>query len=460
MTTVERETAEVLARSLTNLLDAARHRITDTRSELALRVTDHVGCPLTDMPNVASTYGGWELVNLHRALCAYLSTHSPGSSWFGIAGSGRCHQDVIDMLTTAAAGSGTYALGAVDYASVATGPFTSTDAISFGLVRSFAPDGTPVVIAVRDGSHCSIRVLARDRRAATSTISAIDALIHEHNVFSGQVLSFDQHEYGGNELVTFLPRPVVAPEDVVLPDGVLAAIERHVVRTPEQSRRLSEQGQHLKRGLLLYGPPGTGKTHTVRYLLGRLEHATVILLSGRALGWLGTAVALARRLTPSVLVLEDVDLIAEDRSRSSDSQPLLFELLNRIDGVDADVDVTFLLTTNRVDTLERALVQRPGRIDLAVEIPKPDRRERERLLRLYARGVELDLPDADQVTGRLAGVTASFVRELVRRAVMSGLRRTGDGDRIRLDERALLSALDELDGEQQRLTRSLLGAEG
>jgi ATP-dependent 26S proteasome regulatory subunit len=204
--------------------------------------------------------------------------------------------------------------------------------------------------------------------------------------------------------------------------------------------------------------PGTGKTHTVRYLLSRLEQATVIVLSGRALGHLGSAVTLARRLTPSVVVLEDVDLVAEDRAVSYGSQPMLFDLLNRIDGVDADVDITFVLTTNRVETLERALVERPGRIDLAIEVPKPDQAARERLLRLYAREVELDLPDAGEVTARMAGVTASFVRELVRRAVFSQLPHTPDGARVRLGEASLLAALDELSGERQRLTRSLLGA--
>jgi len=35
------------------------------------------------------------------------------------------------------------------------------------------------------------------------------------------------------------------------------------------------------------------------------------------------------------------------------------------------VDVTFLLTTNRVDILERALAERPGRVDAAIEIAAP-----------------------------------------------------------------------------------------
>ena len=72
-----------------------------------------------------------------------------------------------------------------------------------------------------------------------------------------------------------------------------------------------------------------------------------------------------------MVVLEDVDLVATDRDYVPDGNPLLFSLLDAMDGVGADADVTFVLTTNRADILETALVDRPGRVDLAIEIPAP-----------------------------------------------------------------------------------------
>jgi ATP-dependent 26S proteasome regulatory subunit len=209
--------------------------------------------------------------------------------------------------------------------------------------------------------------------------------------------------------------------------------------------------------LLLHGPPGTGKTHTVRYLLGRLTEATVVVVSGRAMHLLAAAVTMARRLTPSVAVFEDVDLVAEDRAYSHGPQPLLFELLNRIDGVDADVDVTCVWTTNRVETLERALVDRPGRIDLAVEAARPDATGRESYCG-FTRELTLDLPDASRLVAATDEVTASFTRELVRRAVLRQLDATPPNRRVNLDEAALQTALDELSSKRQALTRSLLGA--
>ena len=125
-----------------------------------------------------------------------------------------------------------------------------------------------------------------------------------------------------------------------------------------------------------------------------------------------------------MLVIEDVALVAEDRS-DHEASPLLFELLNKIDGVDGDANVTFVLTTNRVDVVERAGgPARPGGPRRGG--PRPDAAARERLLRLHAR----DVPLGDAVAATVAateGVTASFVRELVRRAL---LRCLADGDTL------------------------------
>jgi SpoVK/Ycf46/Vps4 family AAA+-type ATPase len=271
------------------------------------------------------------------------------------------------------------------------------------------------------------------------------------------VLSFTASEHHGNELVTFLPRPAIAAQDVVLPDGMLANIERHIIGIAEWSRELLDAGQHLKRGLLLHGPPGTGKTHTIRYLTGSLTGSTVILLTGRSIRFIDQAAALARRLQPSMVVLEDVDLVATDRDFAPDGNPLLFSLLDAMDGVGADADVTFALTTNRADILEIALADRPGRVDLAIEIPRPDAVCRERLLQVYARDLAVDA-DLGQVVAGTEGVTASFIKELIRRTVLVSLR-AGDRPPV-LRGAHFAEVLAEMNSEHHALTRALLGGSG
>jgi ATP-dependent 26S proteasome regulatory subunit len=137
---------------------------------------------------------------------------------------------------------------------------------------------------------------------------------------------------------------------------------------------------------------------------------------------------------------------------------VLFSLLDAMDGAAADADLLFLLTTNRADLLEPALAARPGRVDVAVEIPLPDADARRRLLAVYTRGVPLALAEADvdDVVTRTDGVTASFVKELVRRAVLEALtsgRPVGEP----LTAEVMSRALDDLLDGGQAVTRALLG---
>jgi ATP-dependent 26S proteasome regulatory subunit len=126
-----------------------------------------------------------------------------------------------------------------------------------------------------------------------------------------------------------------------------------------------------------------------------------------------------------------------------------------MDGVGTDADVTFVLTTNRADVLEIALADRPGRIDLAVEIPRPDEHCRERLLRVYARDLTIDA-DLEPVVAGTEGVTASFIKEMIRRTVLVSLR-AGDRPPVLRDSH-FIEVLTEMNGERHALTRSLLGA--
>jgi ATP-dependent 26S proteasome regulatory subunit len=253
--------------------------------------------------------------------------------------------------------------------------------------------------------------------------------------------------------ISFHARPRLTADEIVLPPGVLSRIERHVVGVARHRDRLRESGQHLKRGLLLYGPPGSGKTHTVRYLLSQSTDVTTVLLSGVSLKFVGEAAELAVALQPALVVLEDVDLVAEHRDLRHEAQPLLFTVLEAMDGLAGDADVAFLLTTNRPDLLEPALAQRPGRVDLAVEIPLPDRAARVALLRLYARNLPLSAEVLNVVADRTEGTTASFAKEHIRRATLLA----AEDDRPLADS-DLIDALDELQHDQESLTRSLLGS--
>ena len=137
------------------------------------------------------------------------------------------------------------------------------------------------------------------------------------------------------------------------------------------------------------------------------------------------------------------------------SSPMLYELMNQMDGLGEDADIPFVLTTNRPDALEPALAARPGRVDLAVALPLPDDEGRRRLIELYGRGLDLELADVELVVRRTSGVTASFVKELLRRAALLA----AEAGRATVRDEEVQAVLDDLLAETSTLTRVLLGGE-
>jgi hypothetical protein len=340
--------------------------------------------------------------------------------------------------------------------------------VQCGIYLTVDGEGTSALLVRGPEEHgtdnVTVEVACAPAHRGPAVVADIRRLCLQHNVFRGHVIAFGGEVFGRRRgtLLSFADRPDIARDEVILPPQVLDGIERQVLGVARHAPRLLASGQHLRRGVLLYGVPGTGKTHTVRYLLGRLQGITVVVLSGAALGMIAEACSVARALQPSVVVVEDVDLIAEEREMNPGRNPLLFALLNEMDGLGSDIDVTFLLTTNRADLLERALAARPGRVDHAAELPVPDADARGRLLRLYRGRLELELSDPDAVIARTEGVTASFIKELLRRAAVvsaeEDARQAGtDSAPIRVTDAHLTAALDQLLDTRSALTRVLLG---
>jgi hypothetical protein len=342
------------------------------------------------------------------------------------------------------------------------GPDSTLGCLRLALLLVTDARGRYVLMIQAPGEHhpgLEVEVAGLPVRQAQEVLGELDQLRSRLNVYRGHLLDVTVNPFGEVTLA-FLPPPRLSRDDVVLPDAVLGRVERHALGVAAHRDALLAAGQHLKRGLLLYGPPGTGKTHTTRYLLGQMTGYTRLILTGRALTGVGSVTDLARDLQPSAVVLEDVDLVAEDRSAGPRSSPVLFDLLNAMDGAAADADLLFLLTTNRADLLEPALAARPGRVDVAVEIDLPDGPARERLLALYGRGVPLSLTEQDIASAveRAEGTTASFLKELIRRSVLEALQDEPGGREVPPVTGTHLSrALDDLLDSAQGVTRTLLG---
>jgi len=291
----------------------------------------------------------------------------------------------------------------------------------------------------------------------------LEAAINQAASYRGKILSLedctDYRGHSGGVLVHRLKS--VARDDVILPEATVRLLERNVIRFVQQRSELSKLGMPIKKGILLYGPPGTGKTYTIHYLIGALAGHTTLLVTAEQVGLLDEYVSLARLLQPSIVVLEDVDLIGRERNgMETNREALLNRLLNEMDGLRADAEILFVLTTNRPEALEGALAARPGRVDQAIEFPLPDEAGRCKLIRLYASRAAI----SDEVVAHTArathGVSASFIKELMRRALQFHLECRRNGDEPRILQNDVDQAIDELLFAGGSLNRALLGADG
>ncbi len=243
------------------------------------------------------------------------------------------------------------------------------------------PDELVVVSAEpRDDLEDGIRVGVRSSVSPTAFLEKWTSYARQHNYLRGQAFFADgsiverKRRYGW--------------EDILLPEATKRTICTHVGSFLNNRLRLRELGVKMRRGLILAGPPGTGKTLLGKVLADTLN-VSFLWVSPRHVRNAGSfqdIMSLARFVAPAVVFLEDLDLFAEERE--GNKWMGLGELMNQLDGAVDNEDIVTIATTNRLDVIEKALRNRPGRFDRIVEIGALDERCRRQLLaRLLSRSL-------------------------------------------------------------------------
>ncbi|MFC8682132.1 AAA family ATPase [Microbacterium ureisolvens] len=448
----DRDLMREVSRYLRRVNELGEREARPSRTPLGDLISEHLATDASQVSVVQEVIADHRLADADVALEA-LSAEGAGTLLGVGGGEQRHHHGLAEFVSNSHV---RYAPGPVDYTERSTGPDSSKRVVSLG-IRLLHFEGSPIALSQRAAvpqfgrQTASVEIMAAEADVVTRFLETLRRTMVELSVLRGKVLSFQPTEYGRDAGATFVHRPDVAAEDIVLREGVLEEVVEHVIGIGAHREALSRAGQHLKRGVLLYGPPGTGKTLTVRHLLSATPDTTAILLTGSSIRYISAAAEIARTFQPAIVVLEDIDLVAMERRGSP--QPLLFEVLDALDGLDGDADVAFVMTTNRVEMLERALAERPGRVDLAVEVPLPALPERLRLFRRYAQQLPYSDAALDAAAERAEGTTGSFAKELMRRSVL----RAAQEGRPPVDE-DLAGELARLLDSRSQLTRTMLGS--
>ena len=212
---------------------------------------------------------------------------------------------------------------------------------------------------------------------------------------------------------------------------------RETIELPLINKRLYDEiGIEPPNGVLLYGPPGTGKTMLVKAVASKTT-ATFIKAVGSEFvqKYLGEGPRLVRDLfktakkySPSIIFVDEVDAIATRRfdaqtGADREVQRILMEFLSQMDGFEKNFDVKIIMCTNRIDTLDPAIL-RPGRIDRKIEFPLPNIQEKRFMFQTLTRSMNLSNEvDIEYFVNRHERLSGAVIAAICQEAGIQAIRR-------------------------------------
>jgi SpoVK/Ycf46/Vps4 family AAA+-type ATPase len=220
-----------------------------------------------------------------------------------------------------------------------------------------------------------------------------------------------------------------------------AGLQTEIIKPLENPVRAEELGVAAP-NVIFHGPPGTGKTFTAEALATELG-LPFAKLSGADIQskWINESAStvnnlfseakkMAAREGGAVVFLDELDSVLKARSGSGSSHEEDNKVVNEFLGhlqETKDHNIVFIGATNRVDALDEAGI-RSGRIDLKIEVGKPDVQAREEILRAQLADREHDIPDngIEELAQATDGAVAADLELLINRAAKNVLTRDGD----------------------------------
>lgn len=317
--------------------------------------------------------------------------------------------------------------------------FTEVPKDAVRLMRT--QDGVPYVVCTEPyGGRMDVNVYAQSQDLASTVLDSV----YQHSV----KLSYRKGELIGADGGFLKLDKEYTWDDIILENGMAEDIRRNIVQMFENAEIHRKYNLPTKRGVILYGPPGTGKTQCIRVLGSQLtkDNITVIVVTAKDVMSFDASVVekiykCAADYAPSLVVLEDFDMYSKHRDIEGRSD-ILGELLDTLDGVEPNSDVITLVTTNKVETIEDALKDRPGRFDRKFNFAEPKGYMVQQLYQLF--GDEfLDVDDYDAIVRATpAKFTGAHIKEAVIYSAMLAIDKgMFEGDEMYVNEDTLLRAI-------------------
>lgn len=250
----------------------------------------------------------------------------------------------------------------------------------------------------------------------------------------------------------FLQKPDINFGDVGGMDSVKKEIELKIIKPLLHPELYKAYGKKTGGGILLYGPPGCGKTYIAKATAGQVSAKFISVTLNDILDmWVGSSeknlhelFELARRNTPSVLFIDEIDALGASRSdmKNSAGRQLINQFLQELDGIDRSNDGVLIIgATNTPWNLDPAF-RRPGRFDRIIFVPPPDQDSRSSILRLKLQQKPVAEIDIAQLSKRMEHYSGADIDAVIDIAIEKKLEASfEDGIPKPLDTNDLLQAV-------------------
>ena len=231
----------------------------------------------------------------------------------------------------------------------------------------------------RGGAPDSVGLIYREADE-TAVIALVRRLLQESNPFKDRVVLVNR------DLRTVRSKMSDRSWNDVIPHEAARAELDFIAASIRNREMLKAEGLSIKRGLLLSGPPGDGKSTAIECFVNDIAgEASIIIVE--AVDHIRAVYHLAQTLAPSVVILEDLDLMTKNRqdaySYGFGKDDVTGELLQVLSGGSAYADIVTIATTNHPEAIDEALAKRAGRFDAHVRMGYPSNSDKQRVLDLY-----------------------------------------------------------------------------
>jgi cell division protease FtsH len=275
------------------------------------------------------------------------------------------------------------------------------------------------------GASNSVQIEAGEKhhRLVKSFIRSIGDFLNKHNFYRGKNLNFN----GG---ISFLNAGQRDWDSVILDPAMKKEIRLNTIGFLRNCSQLEKYGVPPKRGIILAGEPGTGKTIVCKALMSEAENITCIATTADGMvmgGYIPELFSVAQALSPSIIFIEDIDFIGQERHDSYRGTPPLISLLAEMDGIAEKNAIVTVATSNSFEMLDKALSERPSRFDRVFRITRPAYQQRDELVKHISQKIPLSEDVREYIVEETNGFTPAQIQEVLHGMVIA---RSAQGEDI------------------------------